>query len=153
LNVISEKKNIQLRIKVRSEDPPHKYLINAFLNVFIFRKKSLCTKHGRMARDGHGLPIVSLGPAMPYPSTPYGRATPETASRLFHGWQSSTPLDTPRRTLMARSFNTFLKSPKARYNHITQSVMDGVDDRILSGRQQKVNSMIRGTMSQNNITN
>jgi hypothetical protein len=32
-----------------------------------------------MARGGHGLPEVSLGPAMPYPYTPCGQATPETA--------------------------------------------------------------------------
>jgi hypothetical protein len=35
--------------------------------------------HGRMTRGGHGPPKVSLGPAMLYPSTPCGRATPETA--------------------------------------------------------------------------
>jgi hypothetical protein len=32
-----------------------------------------------MARVGHALPKVSLGPAIPYPSTPCRRATPETA--------------------------------------------------------------------------
>jgi hypothetical protein len=37
--------------------------------------------HGRMARGGHGLPKVSLGPAMPHPSTPCERATPETPRR------------------------------------------------------------------------
>jgi hypothetical protein len=34
---------------------------------------------------------------MPNPSTPFGRATPETALRLFLR-PSSTPLDNPRRT-------------------------------------------------------
>jgi hypothetical protein len=34
-------------------------------------------EHRRMARGGHGFPTVLLGPAMPYPSTPYGRATTE----------------------------------------------------------------------------
>jgi hypothetical protein len=29
---------------------------------------------------------VSAGPAMPYPSTPCGQATPETALHLFHEW-------------------------------------------------------------------
>jgi hypothetical protein len=29
-----------------------------------------CNLYGRMARGGHGLPKVLLGPAMPYPSTP-----------------------------------------------------------------------------------
>jgi hypothetical protein len=44
---------------------------------------------GRMARGGHGLPKVSLGPAMPYPSTPCGRATCRAGSLQ----PSSTPLD------------------------------------------------------------
>jgi hypothetical protein len=37
---------------------------------------------GVWKRGGHGLPKVSLGPAMPTPSTPCGRDTPETAA----GW-------------------------------------------------------------------
>jgi hypothetical protein len=41
--------------------------------------------HGRMARGGHGLPKVSVGPAMPYPSMPCGQATPEMSLRLFQG--------------------------------------------------------------------
>jgi hypothetical protein len=58
-----------------------------------------------MARVDHG-----LGSAMPYPSLPCGRVTPETALRLFPAWPahrvgglqpSSTPLDTPRRTPMS----------------------------------------------------
>jgi hypothetical protein len=68
-----------------------------------------CIVHGRMAGGSHGLPKVSLGPAMPNPSTLCERATPETAIRSFWGWPthrvcdlrpSSTLLDTPRRTLM-----------------------------------------------------
>jgi hypothetical protein len=39
--------------------------------------------HGRMARGGHGLSKVSLWPAMPYPFTPCGRITPETACSLL----------------------------------------------------------------------
>jgi hypothetical protein len=35
--------------------------------------------HRHMARGGHGLPKVLSGPAMPEPSMPCGRATPETA--------------------------------------------------------------------------
>jgi hypothetical protein len=63
--------------------------------------------HGRIARGDHGLPKVSLGPAMLYPCMPCGQATPETALQLFQGWLthrvgglqlSSTPLDTPRCT-------------------------------------------------------
>jgi hypothetical protein len=62
-----------------------------------------------IARGGHGLPKVVPGLAMPYPSTPCGRATPETDILLFHGWparragglrRSFTPLDTPRRAPM-----------------------------------------------------
>jgi hypothetical protein len=41
------------------------------------------SEHVRMARGVHGLPKVSPGPAMPYPSTPCGRATLETALQLF----------------------------------------------------------------------
>jgi hypothetical protein len=61
--------------------------------------------HRRMTRGGHGLPKVSPGPTMPEPSTPCGRATPETALWPVQGWPahragglqpSSTLLDTPR---------------------------------------------------------
>jgi hypothetical protein len=38
-------------------------------------------EHRHMARVGHALPKVSLGPTVPYPSTPCGRATPETTLR------------------------------------------------------------------------
>jgi hypothetical protein len=60
-----------------------------------------------MARGVHGLPKVSRGPAMPNPSMPCQQATPKTALQPFLGWparragglrQSSTPLDTQRRT-------------------------------------------------------
>jgi hypothetical protein len=66
-----------------------------------------------MARNGYGLPNVSLGPAMPDPSTPFGRATLETTLRPFQGWParragglgpSSTPLDTPRPTPLHPGF-------------------------------------------------
>jgi hypothetical protein len=76
------------------------------------RKRRFGEFHGRMARDGHGLPQVSPGPAMPCLSTTRRWATPETASWAFQGWvthraaslrPSSTPLDTPRRTPMANS--------------------------------------------------
>jgi hypothetical protein len=71
--------------------------------------------HGRMARGGHGLPKVSPGPAMPYPSTPCGRVTRETALWLFLGWRvnsagglrpSSTPWGTLRRKPLRDSRNT-----------------------------------------------
>jgi hypothetical protein len=39
-----------------------------------------------MVRGGHGLPKLSLGPAIPYPSTPCRRASLETALQLFQGW-------------------------------------------------------------------
>jgi hypothetical protein len=68
-------------------------------------------KHGRMARGGHRLLKVSLGPVMLDPSMPCGQDTPETALHLqpFQGWSacragnlrpSSTLLDTPRHTPM-----------------------------------------------------
>jgi hypothetical protein len=59
-----------------------------------------------MARGGHGLPYVTPGPTLPYPSMPCGRTTPETALQPFQRWPahwmgdlwlSSSPLDTPRR--------------------------------------------------------
>jgi hypothetical protein len=62
-----------------------------------------------MARDGHGLPKVSLGPAMSCPSMPCWWGTPEKSFCLFQGWPAcraggqrrpSTSLDTPRRTTM-----------------------------------------------------
>jgi hypothetical protein len=81
---------------------------------FLFKSQKFDTKivsltnyHGHMARGGHALPKVSFGPAMPYPSTPCGWDTRETALWSFQGWPahrvgglrpSSTPLDTPRRT-------------------------------------------------------
>jgi hypothetical protein len=45
--------------------------------------------HRRMARGDHGLPNVSAGHAILYPSTPCERATPETASWLFQGWPAA----------------------------------------------------------------
>jgi hypothetical protein len=58
--------------------------------------------------NGHGLPKVLLGPAMPYPSTLCSWATPETAAAFetFQGWPARRmgglrpfyiPLDTPFR--------------------------------------------------------
>jgi hypothetical protein len=57
-----------------------------------------------MARGGYGIPKVSPKPAMYNPSTPYERATPETALRPFQRWPhrragglrpSSTPFGHP----------------------------------------------------------
>jgi hypothetical protein len=52
--------------------------------------------HGRKARGDHGLPKVSPGPAIPYPSTPC------PAGDLL---PSSTPLETPRRSPMKRLYD------------------------------------------------
>jgi hypothetical protein len=49
------------------------------------RCQGLVLPHGRMAWGGHELPKVSLGPAMPDPSTPCRRATPEAALWPFQG--------------------------------------------------------------------
>jgi hypothetical protein len=72
------------------------------------RKSTFCRrKHGHTARGGHGLPKVSLGPAIPYHSTPCRQATSETTLWPFEGSPArrsgglrpfSTHLDTPRRT-------------------------------------------------------
>jgi hypothetical protein len=77
--------------------------------------------HGRMARDGRGLPKVSLGSAMPFPIAPY-RQTPlkqpydcvrlsvVAARSVGHLWPSSTPLDTPRYTPLPFTFKESLVS-------------------------------------------
>jgi hypothetical protein len=68
--------------------------------------------HGRIARGGHGLSKVSLGPTMPYLSTPCRRATPDTAillsqrrptHRVGSPRPSSTHLETPCCTPMQES--------------------------------------------------
>jgi hypothetical protein len=65
-----------------------------------------------MVRCGHGLPKVSPGPAMPYPSMACGQAIPEAIIQSFQGWParracglqpSSTLFDTPCRTPMGES--------------------------------------------------
>jgi hypothetical protein len=63
--------------------------------------------HERMAGGDHGLPKVSLGPAMPYPSTSCGWATPETALRPFqpHGRFSFTAVSTSRPFQLYGRFN------------------------------------------------
>jgi hypothetical protein len=89
---------------------------NPLFNIPSFPKLSfyvplLCARgRGRQARTGrgiHGLPKVSYGPAMSNPNTPCGRATLQTALRLFGGWPahrvgglqpSSSPLNTPSHT-------------------------------------------------------
>jgi hypothetical protein len=63
--------------------------------------------HRRMARGGHGLSKVSLGPVVPYPFTPYGQATLRAVlalpTRKVGGLRpASTPLDAPRHTPIER---------------------------------------------------
>jgi hypothetical protein len=79
--------------------------------------------HRQMATGGYGLPKVSPGPALSYPSTPCGWATPETALWPFLGWPacmagglrlSYTFLDTPchmpiMKTTIRRMINVYLK--------------------------------------------
>jgi hypothetical protein len=73
-------------------------------------KLTISCQQARAGRGIHGLPKVSPRLTMPNPSTPCGRATPQTALRLFGGWParragglrpSSSSLDTPSRTGLA----------------------------------------------------
>jgi hypothetical protein len=61
-------------------------------------------RHGRMAGDGHALPKVSLGLAMPYPSAPCEWPPLKGVDAHKAGGQqpSSTPLDTSRRTPLSQ---------------------------------------------------
>jgi hypothetical protein len=56
--------------------------------------------YGTVARGGHGLPKLLLGPAMPYPSTPCGQPSLKWPYSHFRGglWPFSTPLDSLRRS-------------------------------------------------------
>jgi hypothetical protein len=56
---------------------------------YIYISVHRVTEHGRIARGGHGFPKVSLGPAMPYPSTLCRQATPETTLQPFQGWPAA----------------------------------------------------------------
>jgi hypothetical protein len=49
-------------------------------------ERETMAQYGRVARGGYGLPKVSPGPAMFYPSTPCRRATPERPL-----WQGGWP--------------------------------------------------------------
>jgi hypothetical protein len=61
-------------------------------------------KHGRMTRGGHGLFKVSLGPTMPYLSTPFGQPPLKRPQGHFRvaacrvSGHLITPLDAPCRT-------------------------------------------------------
>jgi hypothetical protein len=99
-----------------------------------------------MARSGHGLPKVPTEPAMPYPSAPCGWV----ACLPF-----SSPLDTPRRTLM-------IPSPlpprgeddprkRQRQSHLGQSEMILSKDQLYDMFQQ-AGATVRQTMVRNNIT-
>jgi hypothetical protein len=45
-------------------------------------RRKMVRKHSRMARGGHGLPKVSPGPAIPYPSMPYRFRAGPSAGRV-----------------------------------------------------------------------
>jgi hypothetical protein len=78
-----------------------------------------------------GLHKVSLGPAMPDPSTPCGRTTLETAL-----WRPSfTPLDTPRRTL------TFISTVE-RCGDVVRIVQHVADDAAVRPRRPSVDAAI-----------
>jgi hypothetical protein len=62
------------------------FLVIVNFGLLLFTVKQIkSSKHRRRARGGQGLPKVSLGLAMPYPSMPCRRATPVTALRPFQG--------------------------------------------------------------------
>jgi hypothetical protein len=70
-----------------------------------------------MARGGHGLPKVSLGPALPYPPTPSGQATPKQGwppHRVGNRWPSSSLLYTAHRTPMSSTIWIFFCSVNSR---------------------------------------
>jgi hypothetical protein len=86
-------------------------LTGRFGHFLAIAKKSGDEKYGRMARGGHGLPKVSIGPAKHYPSTPCGRVTSETTLWPFQGLlayragslrPSASSLYTPRQTPMLK---------------------------------------------------
>jgi len=100
--------------------------------------------YGRMARGDHGLPKVLLGPAMPYPSMPCRRATPETALWLYGPFRddppytgglrsSSSPLDTPCRTPMLLCEWAWLTFEKSESNgHFLKSSEIEVNPSVLN---------------------
>jgi hypothetical protein len=80
-----------------------------------FRNGSQNSSHGRMGKSGHGLPKVSPGPAMPYPSVPCVRPPLKQSPGHFRGGSTAgrtacghllAPLDTPRRTPLNGSQNS-----------------------------------------------
>jgi hypothetical protein len=80
---------------------------------------------------------------MPYPSTPCGLTTPETALRPFLGWPghragglrpSSTPLDTPRRTPMIFPSTELPPCIEPQFQ-TTIGVRRGVSKRVEDGRR------------------
>jgi hypothetical protein len=74
------------------------FAVEVFLGIDVFTRFSL--RHGRIARDGHGLPKVSLGPPCATLLHPYGH---------FRGGSSLTHLDTPRRTPMVCDLCTIVE--------------------------------------------
>jgi hypothetical protein len=80
-----------------------------------FVTKCLYTfRQDSMAKGGHGLPVVSPGPTMSYPSTPCGRVTPETAID-----PSSTPLNTPHITPMQYAYRLHYSTLQMVYRSMT----------------------------------
>jgi hypothetical protein len=103
------KPQVDLLISTGSLKKGQHFLTSLCWTLLTLLASRLCWNHhhGRMARGGHVLPKISIGPAMPNPFTSCGRATPKTASRPFQGWPApkaggqrpcTTSLDTPRRT-------------------------------------------------------
>jgi hypothetical protein len=79
------------------ESKKHITLVSFFIKLIfsVSKERMELSSHGYMARGGHGLPKVSLGPAMSYLST-----LPKQLYGMASNLQPSTLLDTPRRTPM-----------------------------------------------------
>jgi hypothetical protein len=72
------------------------------------RRRRRCQEH--MARGGHGLPKVSLGPAMPYPFAPCRRPSLKRPYNRFRDTPRRTPLRRMRHNLFQRTSEMVTKS-------------------------------------------
>ena len=73
----AEEETVQPTPLLRASQAPCTQLVQPILKWEPVMVKQCLHRH--MGKSGHGLPKFSPGPAMPYPSMPWGRATTETA--------------------------------------------------------------------------